>query len=44
MYDVLAPLRALRPCNGGCGYDEDLILQLRTLNFDFRASSVLETP
>ena len=34
MWEVLEPLRAVRPVNGGPGYDEELIMQLRTLNFE----------
>ena len=34
MWDVLAPVRAARPVNGGAGYDRDLVLDLRTLNFE----------
>lgn len=34
MWDVLEPLRAVRPVNGGPGYDHELVLQLRTLNFE----------
>ena len=34
MWDVLAPVRAVRPVNGGAGYDRDLVLDLRTLNFE----------
>lgn len=34
LWDVLAPLRAVRPVNGGPGYDEDLVLALRSLNFE----------
>jgi hypothetical protein len=34
MWDVLAPVRAVRPVNGGPGYDRDLVLELRTLNFE----------
>ena len=41
MWDVLAPLRAARPCNGGSGFDEALAYSLRTLNFDVPASTVL---
>lgn len=33
-YNVLAPLRAVRPVNGGPGYDEELVLELRTLQFE----------
>ena len=33
-YDVLEAVRAVRPVNGGCGYDEDLIMKLRLLNFE----------
>jgi alkylhydroperoxidase family enzyme len=29
MWEVLAPLRAVRPVNGGLGYDEALVVQLR---------------
>ena len=34
MWDVLAPLRAVRPVFGGPGFDEDLIMDLRQLYFD----------
>ena len=34
MWDLLAPLRAVRPANGGPGFDEELVLELRTLNFE----------
>jgi len=34
MWDVLAPVRAVRPVNGGPGYDKELVLDLRTLNFE----------
>lgn len=34
MWDVLAPVRAVRPVNGGPGYDRELVLDLRTLNFE----------
>ena len=33
MWEVLAPLRALRPVNGGPGYNTDEIMKLRTLHF-----------
>ena len=33
-YDVLAPLRAVRPVNGGPGYDEELVFELRELQFE----------
>lgn len=33
-YEVLAPLRAVRPINGGPGFDEELVLALRTLQFE----------
>lgn len=42
MYKELQPLRTLRPCNGGSGYDESVVLQLRALNFDVPASTALE--
>ena len=32
-YEVLAPVRAARPVNGGAGYDEELIQSLRLLHF-----------
>ena len=41
MWDILAPLRAVRPSNGGCGFDEVLAYELRTLNFDVPASTVV---
>jgi hypothetical protein len=34
MWDVLAPLRTVRPVNGGPGYDEEMVLGLRTLNYE----------
>lgn len=34
MWDVLSPVREVRPVNGGPGYDRDLVLDLRTLNFE----------
>ncbi|EFN59718.1 expressed protein [Chlorella variabilis] len=34
MWEVLAPVRAVRPLNGGPGFDRDLVLDLRTLNFE----------
>ena len=34
MWDVLAPVRAVRPVNGGRGYDRGLVLDMRTLNFE----------
>lgn len=34
MWDLLEPLRAVRPINGGPGFDEELVLELRTLNFE----------
>lgn len=33
--DMLGPLRALRPVNGGRGYDADVAMALRALNFEF---------
>lgn len=32
-WDVLEPLRKVRPVNGGPGWDADLVLELRGLNF-----------
>ncbi|GAB4822441.1 hypothetical protein N2152v2_009487 [Parachlorella kessleri] len=37
MYEVLEPLRAARPVNGGSGIDEELVLYLRTLQFELGA-------
>lgn len=34
MWEILAPLRAVRPVNGGPGYDPELVLELRTLNYE----------
>ncbi|KAI3429568.1 hypothetical protein D9Q98_005655 [Chlorella vulgaris] len=34
MWDLLAPVRAARPVNGGSGIDRELVLELRTLNFE----------
>lgn len=33
MWEVLGPLRAVRPVNGGRGYDAELIGKLRMLHF-----------
>lgn len=33
--EVLAPVAAVRPVNGGKGYDEDVVLQLRALDLYF---------
>lgn len=33
-YDLLEPLRRVRPVNGGKGWDDDLLVELRELNFD----------
>ena len=33
-HDVLGPVRAVRPVNGGTGCDPDLVMELRTLHFD----------
>lgn len=35
MWEVLAPLRAARPSNGGTGLDIDLVMDLRALNYEF---------
>ena len=32
MWDALAPVRAVRPVNGGKGWDEDLVMALRALD------------
>jgi len=37
MWDVLAPLRAVRPVNGGTGSDAELVLDLRMLYLDINA-------
>jgi hypothetical protein len=34
MWEILTPLREVRPVNGGPGYDKELIMQLRTLNYE----------
>jgi len=34
MWEVLAPLRDIRPVNGGRGYDEELVMQIRQLNYE----------
>ena len=41
MHEVLAPLRAVRPSSNGVGFSEDVVLQLRALNFDVPPPSVL---
>ena len=33
MWQVLEPLRRVRPSNGGTGWDPDLVQELRGLNF-----------
>lgn len=33
-WEFLEPLRNVRPSNGGPGYEEELVMQLRTLNFE----------
>lgn len=33
-WEILEPVRRVRPCNGGPGYDMELALQLRMLNFE----------
>jgi hypothetical protein len=34
MYSLLQPLRDLRPSHGGPGYSEEVLTELRALNFD----------
>ncbi|KAH7620700.1 hypothetical protein NADE_003313 [Nannochloris sp. 'desiccata'] len=34
MWEVLTPLREIRPVNGGRGYEEELVMQLRQLNYE----------
>lgn len=34
MWEVLAPVRALRPVNGGIGFDADVAIELRQLMFE----------
>lgn len=41
MHEVLAPLRAVRPSSNGGGFDEEVVLQLRALNFDVPPPNVL---
>ena len=33
MWQVLAPVRAVRPLNGGTGFDEEIAIELRQLMF-----------
>jgi hypothetical protein len=33
-WEVLEPLRNIRPVNGGVGYDEEIVMQLRQLNYE----------
>ena len=42
MFEELQGLRTLRPCNGGCGFDESVVQHLRSLNFDVPAPTILE--
>jgi hypothetical protein len=37
MGEALAPLRAARPLLGGAGFDEDVVRELRMLNYELRA-------
>lgn len=34
MWEVLQPVRQLRPVHGGLGWSEDVAMQLRALNLD----------
>lgn len=40
--ELLQPLRDLRPSNGGKGWDPEIGMQLRGLNFDLSADAVEE--
>uniref|UniRef100_A0A383WDL8 Uncharacterized protein n=1 Tax=Tetradesmus obliquus TaxID=3088 RepID=A0A383WDL8_TETOB len=39
LQQLLQPLRAMRPVNGGPGWDMDVVMQLRTLNFDLSGTA-----
>lgn len=39
LQQLLQPLRAMRPVNGGPGWDMDVMMQLRTLNFDLSGTA-----
>eukprot|EP00882_Tetradesmus_deserticola_P031870 GHRQ01036048.1.p1 GENE.GHRQ01036048.1~~GHRQ01036048.1.p1 ORF type:complete len:147 (+),score=78.92 GHRQ01036048.1:141-581(+) len=39
LQELLQPLRAIRPVNGGPGWDMDVVMQLRTLNFDLSGAA-----
>ena len=38
-YDVLEPVRAVRPSSGGAGFDFDIINELRLLHFQINPSA-----
>lgn len=42
MWEVLEPIRAVRPVNGGAGWDEDLVVALRALDMYISAGPVDE--
>jgi hypothetical protein len=39
LQELLQPLQAIRPVNGGPGWDMDVVMQLRTLNFDLSGAA-----
>ncbi len=41
-WQLLQPLRDVRPVNGGPGWTEELIVQLRALNFDLTGGQAEE--
>jgi hypothetical protein len=42
MDELLQPLRDLRPSNGGKGWDPEIGMQLRGLNFDLSVDAIEE--
>jgi hypothetical protein len=40
--EVLQPLRDIRPMNGGPGWNEDMVMQLRALNFELEPGAAEE--
>ncbi|KAF6258087.1 hypothetical protein COO60DRAFT_1460861 [Scenedesmus sp. NREL 46B-D3] len=43
LQELVQPLRAIRPVNGGQGWDMAVVMQLRTLNFDLSGAAVAGT-
>lgn len=41
LQELLQPLHDIRPVNGGPGWDADVVMQLRTLNFDLSGAGAV---